>query len=119
VLDWAYREFADYTVAKAGEPIDEAPVWLGVADKVPVAAQSDAVVTLWPAARKELKVTAVYDGTVKAPVAKGQVIGKLLVTAPDNDPVEVPLVAEQAVERLGPFGRVAEGAGYLLWGKKR
>ena len=75
VLDWAYREFADYPVARAGETIDEAPVWLGVADKVAVAPQSDAVVTLWPAARKDLKVSAVYDGTVKAPVAKGQVVG--------------------------------------------
>jgi len=63
VLDWAYREFADYAIAKAAEPIDEAPVWMGVADKVPVAPQSDAVVTLWPAARKGLKVSAVFDGT--------------------------------------------------------
>ncbi|HUH85033.1 MAG TPA: D-alanyl-D-alanine carboxypeptidase family protein [Stellaceae bacterium] len=119
VLDWAFREFSDYTIAKAGEPIDEAPVWMGVAEKVPVAPQSDAVMTLWPAARKELKVSAVYDGTVKAPVAKGQVIGKLVIAAPDNPPLEVPLVATQAVGRLGPLGRMAEAAGYLLWGKKR
>ncbi len=119
VLDWAYREFSDYTVAKAGDPIDEAPVWMGTQDKVPAAAVKDAVVTLWHAARKEMKVTAVYDGTVRAPVAKGQTIGKLLITAPDNDPVEVPLVATQPVDKLGPFGRMAEAAGYLLWGKKR
>jgi D-alanyl-D-alanine carboxypeptidase (penicillin-binding protein 5/6) len=119
VLDWAYREFADYAIAKAAEPIDEAPVWMGAADKVPVAPQSDAVVTLWPAARKGLKVSAVYDGTAKAPVAKGQVVGKLVITAPESDAVEVPLVATQGVDRLGPFGRMAEAAGYLLLGKKR
>ena len=119
VLDWAYREFTDYTVAKAGDAIDEAPVWLGTQDKVPAAPATDAVVTLWHAARKDLKVTAVYDGTVRAPVAKGQTIGKLLISAPDNDPVEIPLVATQEVDKLGPFGRMAEAAGYLLWGKKR
>jgi len=76
-------------------------------------------VTLWRAARKDLKVTAVYDGAIKAPVAKGQIVGKLRIAAPDNDPVEIPLAATQAVDRLGPFGRMAETAGYLLWGNKK
>ncbi|HXZ00156.1 MAG TPA: D-alanyl-D-alanine carboxypeptidase family protein [Stellaceae bacterium] len=119
VLDWAYREFADYAVVKAGETIDEAPVWMGVRDKVTVAPAKDVTVTLWPAARKDLKVTAVYDGTLKAPVSKGQVVGKLMITAADSDPVEVPLQAMQDIDRLGPLGRMAETAGYLLWGKKR
>ena len=119
VLDWAYREFTNYTIVKAGEPIDEAPVWMGVAQKVPVAPAQDATATLWRAGRKDLKVAAVYDGTVKAPVAKGQKIGKLVISVPDNDPIEIPLVATEEVDRLGPFGRMAEAAGYLLWGKKR
>jgi D-alanyl-D-alanine carboxypeptidase (penicillin-binding protein 5/6) len=118
ILDWAYREFADYTIAKAGAPIDEAPVWMGVSEKVPVGPQTDAVVTLWPAARKDLKVAAVYDGSAKAPIAKGQVVGKLVITAPETDPIEVPLAATEAVDRLGPFGRMAEAAGYLLLGRK-
>ncbi len=118
VLDWAYREFSNYAIVKAGETIDEAPVWMGVQDKVTVAPAKDATVTLWLAARKDLKVTAVYDGTLKAPVAKGQIVGKLVVTAPDSDPVEIPLQATEEVDRLGPLGRMAETAGYLLWGKK-
>jgi D-alanyl-D-alanine carboxypeptidase (penicillin-binding protein 5/6) len=119
VLDWAYREFTNYTIVKAGETIDEAPVWMGVAQKVPVAPARDAVATLWRAARKDLKVAAVYDGAVKAPVAKGQQVGKLVITMPDNPPLEIPLVATQEVDRLGAFGRMAEAAGYLLWGSKR
>jgi D-alanyl-D-alanine carboxypeptidase (penicillin-binding protein 5/6) len=119
VLDWAYREFTNYTIVKAGDTIDDAPVWMGVSDRVPVTPAKEAVVTLWRTARKDLKVSAVYDRAVKAPVDKGQTIGKLMITAPDSDPVEVPLQATQAVDRLGPFGRMAEAAGYLLWGKKR
>ncbi len=119
VLDWAYREFSNYTVAKAGEAIDEAPVWMGVEQKVPVAPAKDAMVTLARGARKDLKVTAIYDGMVKAPVAKGETVGKLVIAAPDNAPVEIPLQATQAVDRLGPLGRMAETAGYLLWGTKR
>ncbi len=118
IADWAYREFANYTVAKAGQPIDDAPVWMGVERKVPAAPAADAVVTLARGARKDLKVTAVYDGQIKAPVAKGETVGKLIITAPDNDPKEVPLVATQDVARLGAFGRMAEAASYLLWGAK-
>ena len=119
VLDWAYREFNNYTIVKSGEAIDEAPVWMGVQQKVPVAPTKDAVVTLWRSARKDLKVTAVYDGTPAAPIAKGQVLGKLVIAAPDTDKIEIPLQATEAVNRLGPMGRMAETAGYLLWGGKR
>jgi serine-type D-Ala-D-Ala carboxypeptidase (penicillin-binding protein 5/6) len=119
VLDWAYREFSNTTVAKAGTAIDAAPVWMGVAQQVPVAPAKDVLVTLARGERKNLKVTAVYDGMVKAPVTKGETVGKLLIAAPDNAPIEVPLQATETVERLGPLGRMAETAGYLLWGKRR
>jgi D-alanyl-D-alanine carboxypeptidase (penicillin-binding protein 5/6) len=118
VLEWAYREFNDYTIAKAGEPIDEAPVWLGARTKVPAAPANDLVVTLPRAARRNLKVVAVYDGSVKAPVAKGQPVGKLVVSAPDTDTIEAPLLATQAVDRLDAFSRVGVAAGYLLLGHK-
>ncbi len=118
VLDWAYREFTNYAIVKAGEPIDEAPVWMGVREKVPAAPAKDAIVTLWRGARKDMKVSAVYDGEVKAPVAVGQPVGKLVITAPDNAPIEIPLVATQEVDRLGPLGRMAAVAGHLLWGRK-
>ncbi len=54
-----------------------------------------------------MKVTAVYDGSpVKAPVTKGEPVGKIVVTAPDMAPIEVPLVAAE-LPRLNPLGRVA------------
>jgi D-alanyl-D-alanine carboxypeptidase (penicillin-binding protein 5/6) len=117
LLEWAYREFADYRLVKAGDAVDEAPVWLGEATKVPVTTAKDIYVTLPKSARRDLKVTAVYDGQVKAPVVQGQSVGKLVVSAPDQPPKEFPLIAAQPVERLGAMGRVAAAAGYLLWGK--
>jgi serine-type D-Ala-D-Ala carboxypeptidase (penicillin-binding protein 5/6) len=118
VLEWAFREFNDYRLVKAGEAVDEAPVWLGETAKVQATAASDILVTLPRKARRDLKVTAVYDAAVKAPVSQGQTVGKIVVTAPDMDTREFPLVAAQPVARLNPFGRVAAAAGYLLWGKR-
>ena len=119
VLDWAYRESSNYTIVKQGATIDDAPVWMGVAQQVPVAPAKDVLVTLARGDRKNVKVTAVYDGMVKAPVTKGETVGKLIIAMPDGAPIDVPLQATQAVDRLGPLGRMAETAGYLLWGGRR
>lgn len=118
LIEWAFREFNSYKLVKAGETIDEATVWLGTEPKVPVTTKTDAVITMARKSRKDMKVTAVYDGQIKAPVAKGATVGKLVVTAPDMKPMEFPLVAAQPVERLGVVGRVATAAGYLVWGKR-
>lgn len=117
LLEWAYREFGDYRVAKAGETVDEAPVWLGEATKVPATTAADVFVTLPKSERRDLKVTAIYDAPATAPVAQGTPVGKLVVSAPDMADVEVPLIAAQPVGRLNALGRVAAAAGYLLWGK--
>jgi serine-type D-Ala-D-Ala carboxypeptidase (penicillin-binding protein 5/6) len=118
MLEWAFREFNDYRLVKAGEAVDDAPVWLGEAPKVQATTKADIYVTLPRKARRDLKVTAVYDAAVKAPVAQGQTVGRLVVSAPDMDAQEFPLVAAQPVAKLNPLGRVAAAAGYFLWGKR-
>ena len=118
VLEWAFREFNDYRLVKAGDPVDDAPVWLGEAAKVQATSASDVFVTLPRTDRHNLKVTAVYDGEVTAPVTQGEPVGKIVISAPDMDNLEFPLVAAQPVARLNPLGRVAASAGYLLWGKR-
>jgi hypothetical protein len=65
-----------------------------------------------------MKVVAHYDRPARAPVAQGTVVGKLVITADGVDPAEFPLVAVQSVQQLGPLGRVAVAAGYLIWGNR-
>jgi D-alanyl-D-alanine carboxypeptidase (penicillin-binding protein 5/6) len=118
LLEWAFREFNDFRLVKAGDTVDQAEVWLGTEAKVPVTVEKDVVVTLPRAARRTMKATVHYDSPAKAPVAKGERIGKVTITAEGVDPVVVPLVATQSVEKLGPIARIAVAAGYLVWGKR-
>ena len=118
LLDWAYREWSDYKLVKAGDTMDEAPVWLGVTANVPVTVASDVVVSLPRSARPGMKVSAVYDHAAQAPVATGQQVGKLQITAPDTAEVDVPLIAAKPVDRVGGFSRAALAAGYLVFGRK-
>src|SRR5260221_12679929 len=119
LIEWAFREFGGDAPHKAGDTVDEADVWLGEAIKVPLTVAGDAVVTIPRRARKDMKVTAVYDKPIKAPIAQGQAVGKLVVTVPGQQPTEFPLVAANSVERLGAMGRVGAALSYLVFGSKR
>ena len=118
LIEWAFREFNDFRLLKAGDVVDQAEVWLGSEAKVPVTVDKDVVVTLPRAARRSMKATVHYDSAIKAPIAKGQTVGKLTITADGVDPVERPLIATQSVAKLGPIERIAVAAGYLVWGKR-
>jgi serine-type D-Ala-D-Ala carboxypeptidase (penicillin-binding protein 5/6) len=117
LLDWAFRQFKDYRLFSAGETVENAEVWLGSAPRVPLTVGEDLVLTLPRNARKDLKVTVQYDAPIPAPIRKGEVLGKLEVSAADMPPVDRPLIAAAAVGRMGTLDRVATLAGYLVWGQ--
>ncbi len=106
VLDWGYREFGFYPVAKAGDKLAEAKVWMGQAQTVPLICSQDVALTLPRAARAGLKTAIAFEQPVSAPIAKGQQLGTLTVTAPGIEPKMVPLVAGNDVPQLGFFARI-------------
>ena len=112
---WAFRNFDNYKIAKGGMPLTNAPVWLGQQDTVPVGPKDDVVLTLPRSAHRQLKATAVFDGPLAAPIAAGQVVGKLRLEAPGVRTTYVPLIAISGVEHLGPFGTMITAAKYLIW----
>lgn len=116
ILSWGFREFQNYALFKAGEAIEEADVWLGEVPSVPLTSGSDIVLTLPRKARKDMSVTVSYQSPVPAPIAEGQQIGVLRVTAPDTAPQEFPLLAGAAVEQLGAFGRIGAAIMHFLTG---
>ncbi|MDJ0610355.1 MAG: D-alanyl-D-alanine carboxypeptidase family protein [Kiloniellales bacterium] len=116
LLTWAFREFDNYALFKAGEQVEEAEVWLGESASVPLVLDQDVVVTLPRKARRKLSVSVRYDGPVPAPVAAGDQIATLVVTAPETEPVEVPLFAGAEVPKLGPFGRFTASLRQLILG---
>jgi D-alanyl-D-alanine carboxypeptidase (penicillin-binding protein 5/6) len=114
LIDYAFREFENVTLVRAGEQVETASVWLGEEDAVPLQAAEDVLVTVPRRGRSDIKVAVVYDGPVPAPLRKGDVVGKLSMTAPGISPIEVPLVAGADIERRGPIGRAFVALGSLL-----
>ncbi|NIA67748.1 D-alanyl-D-alanine carboxypeptidase [Pelagibius litoralis] len=116
LMSWGFREFGNYALFEAGETVDEAPVWLGAEKTVPLVVAEDLIVTLPRSVRNGMKVSVVYDSPIPAPVPSGLEIARLRVSWPEGVPIEVPLMAGQDVEQLGPFGRIGASIKFLLLG---
>ncbi len=117
ILGLAFREFRQYTLFKKGDTVGSAAVWQGSRDTVPLVVGAPLDVTMQVDSRAGMKVVLAYDGPVQAPIAKGQEIGRISVTAPDFPGVTAPVYAAESVSDAGFFGRVFLGLRALLTGE--
>ena len=117
LIEWAFRETGSYALFKKGDTIDHADVWLGDAPRIPLVSERDLTITLPQRARRDLKVKLVYNNPIPAPVEKGATVGKVVISVPGRTDVEMPVVAGDAVGRLGIFVRLNAALKYLIWGK--
>lgn len=113
----ALSDFSVYDLFAAGDAVDHrAPVFMGEAETVALRVDADLSVGLHRRARRDMTVSAVYTGPLEAPVAEGDVVGTLVVEAPGYDPVEVPLIAAESVERKGLMGRIGVALAEMIRG---
>lgn len=108
-MDWGFKAWESKPVVAAGKRVETAEVQLGETSEVGLVAPRNIAVTLPAGASANMQVKVVYDGPIKAPIAKGQHIADLVVTTPDTPPQVMPLVAEEAVAEAGFFRRAWAG----------
>jgi D-alanyl-D-alanine carboxypeptidase (penicillin-binding protein 5/6) len=105
LMDWAFFNYEDVTLYAAGDVIERVPVWLGTERSVPLVSGKDLTVTMPRNWRQKASVKLSYDTPLKAPIAKGDILGKLEVTGQGVPNFSVPLLAVDDVPRLGLPGR--------------
>ena len=105
LMDWAFANFEDVTLFTAGDIIERVPVWLGTAPTVPLVSGRSLMVTMPRNWRQRASVKVAFATPVKAPVAKGDVLGKLTLAGQGVPAMEVPLLAGADVPKLGLPGR--------------
>lgn len=116
LMQWGFASTGVYHLLKAGEPVDNAAVWMGVQHTVPLVLKDDLNLTLTNDARRALKAEVVVNEPVASPVAEGQQVGVVRVSAPGIEAKEYPLYAQAAVGRLGFIGRITAKAHYMFSG---
>ena len=105
LMDWCFANYENVTLFSAGDTIERAPVWLGTSKDVPLIAGRDLTVTMPRNWRDNAAVKVSFNSPVRAPVMKGDTIGKLTLGGKGVPPLNVPLLAGADVPRLGLPGR--------------
>jgi D-alanyl-D-alanine carboxypeptidase (penicillin-binding protein 5/6) len=108
-MDWGFRAWKSQPLFNPNEKVADAQVQGGGDDVVPLVAPRSIAVTLPAGAASDIRVKVVYNGPIKAPIAKGQHVADLVVSTPDTPPQTMPLVASEAVGEAGFFGRMWNG----------
>ena len=116
LLDYGFNEFKAYTLFKPGDVVDHANTWEGDQPSVPLVTDQPVTVTLSFPERKAVTAIVQMPETVRAPIAAGQAIGKLVISAPGTQSQEYTLKASAAVDRLGFFPRLGMAAHYMMAG---
>jgi serine-type D-Ala-D-Ala carboxypeptidase (penicillin-binding protein 5/6) len=114
LVNWAFRQFAQKTVAKAGVRVADANVWMGSASTVGLVPVKDVRILVPALVQETMTAEVVYSGPLTAPIAAGQEVAKLLVHVPDLPDIEVPLVAEADVAKGGFLKRLTSAAQTLI-----
>jgi len=114
IVNWAFRQFVEKTVAERGTRIAHAPVWMGAEPEVGLVLSEDLDVLVPALAQDSIDAEITYQGPLRAPVEEGAEVARLTLQLPDMAPVEVPLVAERAVARGGFLPRIKTAAQVLM-----
>lgn len=114
LLNWGFREFRPYDLLEPDAVVAYAPVWHGARRSVALSSGEPANLVLSPEQARDVKLTAVYNAPVNAPIEAGQRVGTLRVTAPGMPPYDFPLVANETVEKAGFLGRAIQSIGAAL-----
>jgi D-alanyl-D-alanine carboxypeptidase (penicillin-binding protein 5/6) len=99
LLEWGFNNFQASLLFDEGTVIAEAKTYGGDQRYVPLMARGSVKLMLQRNVPNRLMARVVYSGPVRAPVQKGQKIGKLRVWRGDAVVLEVPL---EAAEDVGP-----------------
>ncbi|MBO6898429.1 MAG: D-alanyl-D-alanine carboxypeptidase [Shimia sp.] len=114
IVNWSFRQFSEATLARGGERVAEADVWMGKTPRVGLVPESDIDVLLPVLAQNKVKAELIYNGPIEAPIAKGQPLAELVLMPEDLPEMRIPLVAEADVPE-GGFGiRLRTAAGVLM-----
>jgi serine-type D-Ala-D-Ala carboxypeptidase (penicillin-binding protein 5/6) len=116
LLEYGFRNFKTYELFNAGQRVAEGNVWLGNKARIGFIAEQDVAVTMSRFDRNRMTVTLVYDDPIAAPIAAGQVIAHVRVSAPNRDDLIIPLVAADNVENMTGFDKLSAAFNYLLFG---
>jgi D-alanyl-D-alanine carboxypeptidase (penicillin-binding protein 5/6) len=116
LLEWALNSFEDVRLLTKDEPLGQVPVWLGTKPEVALVGGETKVLTLPLGWKTKARVEVEYDAPLRAPVRKGDQIGRMVVAGDGMPAMELALVAADSVPRVGLPMRVMRVMAHYVTG---
>jgi D-alanyl-D-alanine carboxypeptidase (penicillin-binding protein 5/6) len=105
LLNWGYTAYEGLKLFDANQPVLEPQVWKGTSKVVKLGQARPIVLAVPAGSGSKIKTQVARPDPLVAPFTKGQQVGTLKILSGDQVLREVPLVALEAVEQAGVFGR--------------
>ncbi len=106
MLNYGFRYYQTERLFRNGQELLEARVWGGESDSLSVGLMEDIHVTIPRGSRDSLDSTVELDSVIKAPVSKGDELGRVTVKLDDEVVVDQPVLALGDVPEGGLFKRI-------------
>jgi D-alanyl-D-alanine carboxypeptidase (penicillin-binding protein 5/6) len=114
IVNWAFRQFSTRTYGKSGDVVTRATVWDGSSADIGLALSQDLTTLVPVLGNADVKFDIEYLNPIPAPINKGEQLGQLVVTVPELEGTQIPLIAAENVPRGGFFRRVLTAGQSLL-----
>jgi len=101
LLSYSFRYYRTHKLFEKDILLNTSKVWAGVTDNLRMGITDDLYVTIPRGQADNLEATMDVERVIKAPIAKGQAVGKVKVTLAGEVVKEVPLVAMDSIPEAG------------------
>ena len=108
LLKYGFRFFETVTPYKAGDSFAAQRIFMGDKDTVDLGINQDTPITIPRGQVKNLQANFELDKKLEAPLAKGEVVGKLYLQLDGEDVAEYPLVTLHEVQEGGFVDRMVD-----------
>ena len=116
LLSWGFRNSDTYEISKLNKTFYELKTWLGKSRILKADTKKDIYITLDKKDSRYLKVMLEYKGPIKAPIYKGDEVGKLIIFKKDEKLDTIPIFASENIEKVNFFKSIFTSLNYMIWG---
>ncbi len=116
LLTWGLTNFDTIKITEKNKEFTKLKVWHGKKNEVKVHSNIDIYKTIQKAKKKYMKVKVVYEGPIKAPIKKNDVVGELQISFKDKIVSTHDLHASESIKKQNIISRILSSINYLIWG---
>ncbi len=115
LISWGLRNTNTYKIAEKDSPVFDLNVWLGKIEKVKGYVKEDVYITINKNELKDLKVSLLYSGPIKAPIVKDDKIGNLMIET-SSGKRNIEIYSSENIKKVNFIKSLFLSFNYMIWG---